>query len=316
MSQLGGKMINIPIKHHYIPQFILKNFCFDESNHIHFFFFYTHAITIKATREVFMKPFLYQDNINHPDKEMQIEIDFAKYENEVSQFFKRFSTKKEICLTNSENELLKLFVAIMRLRSDMSSNFFKQELSEESKEFYSKYQPDGNFDDFWKRNLGNILSCRSWREVNEHENIDLPFKAFMKRDAYGIADMYFIVAERRGGTDFVLSDSYPTVIYEQLTKDDKSIEIPMFDFLPLSPERMLLFVSTSVRFSNESVTHFSNEFLKPPRKNHDNNQITIKVKKVYENDVEYINQELIKNNKEGFIFKDKERLGNLLISDE
>lgn len=302
-----------PIKHHYIPQFLFKNFCFDDKGHVYFYDKVSKQISVKSTKDVFMTSRLYEDTINNPDDLMRIEKDFSKYENEASQVIKSFLTaSSEITIPNKKAEMLKLFVAIMRLRSNMSSEFFKHELSENSKEFYSKYQPDGNFDDFWKRNLALIISCRSWDEVWKNDRIDLPFQAFMKRDAYGVAGMDFLIVEKRGKTDFVLSDSYPTVIYEQITKENKSFEIPMFDFLPLSPNRMLMFISKSVQLSNKSVTHFDIDFLKPPKKKYETNEVIIKVKKIYENDVNYINSEMIVNNTEGFIFNNKERLGVLL----
>ena len=55
-----------PIKHHYIPQFLLKNFCFDDKGHLYFYDKVSKQISIKTTKDVFMTSRLYEDTINNP----------------------------------------------------------------------------------------------------------------------------------------------------------------------------------------------------------------------------------------------------------
>ena len=79
-----------PIKHHYIPQFLLKNFCLDDKGHIYFYHKASKQISVKTTKDVFMTYRLYEDTINNPNDLMKIEKDFSKYENEASQVIKSF----------------------------------------------------------------------------------------------------------------------------------------------------------------------------------------------------------------------------------
>ena len=82
-----------PIKHHYIPQFLLKNFCFDDKGHVYFYDKVSKQISVKSTKDVFVTSRLYEDTINNPDDLMRIEKDFSKYENEASQVIKSFLTE-------------------------------------------------------------------------------------------------------------------------------------------------------------------------------------------------------------------------------
>ena len=66
-------------------------------------------------------------------------------------------------------------------------------MSEESRVFYSKYQVDEDFSDFWKRNLSNLVNCRSLREVMNHKGIDVPIKIFFCRDTFGYFGRYFTI---------------------------------------------------------------------------------------------------------------------------
>ncbi len=56
-----------PKRHHYIPQFILKNFCYDENNHLLYFDKKSGKISSEDTRDVFMVKNLYRDEINNAD---------------------------------------------------------------------------------------------------------------------------------------------------------------------------------------------------------------------------------------------------------
>ena len=57
-------MPNVPIKHHYVPQFMLRNFCFKDK----LLYYYDKAkniTSVKKTDEIFMTRNLYRDEINH-----------------------------------------------------------------------------------------------------------------------------------------------------------------------------------------------------------------------------------------------------------
>ena len=289
-----------PIKHHYIPQFILKNFCFDSSRrYVNFYNVKTDKIVVKPVSEVFMQKNLYRDEVNYSDLPTQVEKDLAKYESDVAKIIKRFLVKDDIRLTVKENDSLLLFFAIMGLRSLNTLTAFKN-ASDDTKEFYQKFQADGNFEDFWKRNLGFIVKCRSITEIMSHPQIDEPMKIFMQRDTHGILGKYLIVLERRGDEDFLIGDSYPVKI------TGGKFQLPLFDYYPLTPKRILIIASNGVEGVPCAVRQFNDDVIKKPSKWMDEIQIT--VKKIYEQVVHEINQDFIKHSHIGLVFKDVNRV--------
>ncbi len=168
-----------------------------------------------------------------------------------------------------------------------------------------KYQTDGDFTDFWRRNLGHLVNCRSLGEIMAHREIDDPIKIFFYKDTFGYFGRYFIIAERRGPIDFVIGDSYPTVI---TGTTDSGIELEMYSVIPLSPSRVLLLACNGVQGAPKNVAVLSNEVLKKPRLNTARSLITIRVKKIYENEVRYADSVLMKEANFGFAFGDKGRV--------
>ncbi len=297
-----------PIKHHYIPQFILRNFCFDNKNHLYFQDKNTGHVSVRETRDVFMSRNLYRDEINSPDDPTKLELDFSKYEGEISKLIKnKFISQNSISLTKEENDSLLLFLAIMGIRSERVQKMtFGNETSKVNTEFYSMYQEDGNLTDFWKRNLGILVNCRSLKEVLDNDNIDDPIKLFMQRDTIGLSGKYLIVVEKRGPKDFILGDTYPIIFSE--FNDLLGAELDMYSIFPISPTRAIILASNGVDGAPETVRILSNEVLKKPSLSSDGRHIVIKLKRVYQGVVEYINSSIIENSNIGWIFQDKEKI--------
>lgn len=298
-------MNNEPIKHHYIPQFILRNFCFDDQSHLYYYEKRSSEIFIKKTQEVFMVKNLYRDEINYPDVPTKIEKDLACFESQVSQIItEKFLYEDKISITLEEDEKLRLFFAIMAFRSKITSNSFMAGMSETAKKIYSIYQKNEDLSDFWKRNLGNLVNCRSLKEVLNHAEIDAPIKGFFIRDTFGYSGLYFVVAERRGSVDFIISDVYPTLVTGET---DTGFELPLYSINPISPNRIILLVANGIKKAPKKVTVLSDEVLKKPKLSSDK-KILINVKKIYENEVKYLNSMLINAVHEGFAFKSENRV--------
>lgn len=296
-----------PVKHHYIPQFILRNFCFDDRNHLFYYDKKAKEISKRKTQEIFMVRNLYRDDINNSENPTKIEADMARFESEVAHIItERFLNKDEISITLDEDKKLKLFFAIMAFRSKSTSDKFGIGASDESKTFYSMYQENGDLTDFWKRNLGNLVNCRSLEEVLNHKEIDEPIKIFFRRDTYVLFGLYFTVAERRGPIDFVISDVYPTIVYGVM---NGGMRLLMYSIFPISPDRVILLAANGVDGAPGNVTILDNEILKKPISN--GQLIKIRVKKIYENDIRYVNSLLIKEAYEGFAFKNKDRIDTI-----
>ncbi len=106
-----------PVRHHYIPQFILRNFK-REDGYVSYYDCSKGSVESKRTEEIFMTRNLYRDTINHPDEPVKIENDLARYENEASQIINKFLKEDEVVLSAEEDDSLKLFLAIMGFLAD------------------------------------------------------------------------------------------------------------------------------------------------------------------------------------------------------
>lgn len=105
--------MNEPVRHHFIPQFILKNFCFNSRGEIRYYCKKTCVQSVANTRDVFMERNLYRDEINSPNDPTKIERDFAEFEREVSLIVKsKLLPEDKIILNMEEDAKLRLFFCI------------------------------------------------------------------------------------------------------------------------------------------------------------------------------------------------------------
>ncbi len=297
-----------PVRHHYIPQFILRNFCFNDKNELYYYDKKTNETTIKNTRDVFMEKNLYRDEINHSHNPTKIENDLARFENEISQIINgRFLNDKEITLTFDEEERLRIFFAIMGFRSKNASNIFSENTSRQNKEFYSYFQGNDNLEDLWKRNLGYIVNCRTIEEILNHENIDPPIKFFLQRDTNGIFGMYFVVAERKENENFVVGDSYPVIVKGIF---DNGVQLQIYSIFPISPSRVVLLVSNGAEATPRDVIFLRRGIFTKPKINCDELTVTLRVKGLYNEEVRHINSTIFENAQEGITFQKTINLEN------
>lgn len=297
-------MASIPIRHHYISKFLLRPLCYEEGL-LHYCSKYDFSVSNKRIEEVFMVRNLYRDEINNDDDPTKIEKDLARFESEVSKIISKFRTGNDITITVEEADALKLFFAIMGFRSKRASGDFSENANDEFKEFYSFYQENGDMTDFWKHNLELIVNCRSIQEVLRNNNIAKPIKLFMLRDTEGVTGMHFVVAEGRGNEEFIMGDNLPACMYGS-TND--GLELPMYFYIPLSPERALFLFADGVEVAPEKVVGFRRDFFKYPKYSKDGKTICHHVGRIYEPDVKKLNELMCDLSSEGFVFKNKDRV--------
>ena len=290
-----------PIRHHYIPQFILKNFCFEDKR-LHYFDKQTGCISVKDTRHVFMVRNLYRDEINYATDPVKIEKELADYEREIASIIKeRFLTEREIFITPEEDEKLRLFFAIMGFRARSTQLCFGEEISKQSKKFYKQYQADGNILDFWKRNLGYVVQCRSLEEVLNHPHIDDPIKTFFLRDTFGYFGRYIAVVEANDENAFVIGDTYPVVISGIL---DNGLPLITYEIFPISPNRVLFMANNGVvQLTPKDVLVLRKILFQPPKYIEEAKMLRIRVRKLCTDEIQHINREVAKNASQGFAFR-------------
>lgn len=292
-------------RHHFIPQFIIRNFSDNELGFVKYYDKKRNRILNKPTEEVFMYNDLYRDEVNSPEDPVKIEKDFSKYEAEISKIIKDKVLKgQDIILTNEEHESLLLFLALMQFRSKNTMLLFSKDLKEETKQFYKLFNIDGDLLDSWKKNLGQIVNCRSLYEVLNNPNIDDIFKAFMARDTFGLTGRYLIFAERRGDEDFFLSDSYPL---NHNGEGPNGEQIPMMTYFPVSPERMIIGVCKGVELTPKWVRLFDKSFFAMPYPSSDRKSLKFHVRKIYQKDIANMNDDMYKLAKDGIVFINEDR---------
>lgn len=296
-----------PIKHHYIPQFILREFC-DEEGKITYYDLEEQKLIEKKPENIFMKRNLYRDIINNPEDPTKLEKDLAKFENEASTIIKKFLVEnaEEVTLSFEEDEKLKIFFAIMSFRSESVKESFREPSSEEFKNLYVPFQEDGDLIDLWKRNLGEIVNCRSVSEIRNNPRIDEPIKIFMMRDTIGLTGLYFIPVERRGNEEFLISDCYPAVI-RGATSDGRH-RVNLYYVYPISAKRALFLAANGVSSAPFSATGFTKDFFRKPSVSHDRKNITFRLKKIYEPDVRKLNEAMYENSVSGIACRDPQKV--------
>lgn len=292
-----------PIRHHYIPQFILRNYAYDnDKTLVYYYDKESQSVSAREIREVFMERNLYRDEINYNNNPVQIEYDLSVYEREVAELIKnKFLNKRKIELTEKEDSMLKLFFAIMSFRNINAKEQFGDKASKEFKDFYKYFQGNENLEDFWKRNLGYLVKCRSIKDVAEHPEIDTPIKLFMSRDTNALLGKHIAVVEPKEGDGFILGDCYPLVF----TGD--YLRLPLYDVCPISPDRAIIFASSGAEHASHDVLTLRPGVFDFPEISENGNFIIV-TKRLLLEEVQFINREIEKNSHKGFIFsKPKEK---------
>lgn len=173
-----GELQKSHVRQHYIPQFILKNFCYDTNKEKVFFFEAGEdEYSSLYVSNVFMEKYLYS---NAEDK-LGIEESLAKFEADVAPIFKKLNNDNEIRLTFSEDERLRVFLSLLAFRAASTRDQFEN-MSELSKELYGRSTVDMDMKDIWLQNVHLVSQCRSIKEVLRNPQISSPLKVFITNE--------------------------------------------------------------------------------------------------------------------------------------
>lgn len=98
-----------PKRHHYIPQFILRNFN-DKNSQINYWDISAKELQKRNTRSVFMNKNMYRDEVNYPAHPTLIESTLADFEAEISEIINgKLLSTNEVVITRTELEKLRIF---------------------------------------------------------------------------------------------------------------------------------------------------------------------------------------------------------------
>ena len=290
------------VRQHYIPQFILKNFCYDQNkSKVYFFENGESEYSSLYVSDVFMEKYFYSKEENS----LKTEESLARFEADVAPIFKKLKNDTEINLSFEEDERLRIFLSLLAFRTVGTKEQFKN-MSEASKELYRKASNDINMEDIWLNNVHLISKCRKINEIINNSEINNLIKLFIVEE---FSQFYMCVLESRGLVDFIISDCYPVVMEgEGLLPNSKQPPVPIYYFYPISQNRLIVLVTNYIKDVPRSVANLDcDRTLKGPSKSSDIKHLLFRPAKLYQHDVEWINEMIKKNAKVGVIVKDLER---------
>lgn len=310
-------------KHHYIPRFILKNFN-DENGQVNYWNIEKNKLEKRNIKSIFMNKDMYRDELLNEDDPTQIESKLSVFECEIADLIaKKILDKDEIVISRHELEKLRIFITLLSFRSNSRMEQYKNnQFDDSTREKLLKFQPDANFEELWKRELDTLATCRSYQEIQESDVIDPIIKLDFTNDLMGF---YMTFIDARGG-QFILSDIYPTLEIFPMGV----VNIHMHCMLPLSPTRMLLLNHIMFKKENDNnpmlkgmrtMSQIKGDAIIPPKNKYVSygslsmdDQYIYKVKKVYANDIQYMNALVLNETRVGVIFRDKEKIATSISS--
>lgn len=311
-----------PKRHHYIPQFILRNFQ-DKNSQVAYWDIEKGKLEKRNTKSVFMNMNMYRDEINHQDNPTSIESTLAVFEKEIAELInKKFLTSNEVVITREELEKLRIFLSLLSFRSNSRmEQYQKNNFNESTRKILENYSLEG-FEDLWKREVEELAKCRSYADVESNNVVDPIIKTDFFNDLKG---MYMTLVDARSG-EFLLTDIYPTLeIFPVAT----GINIHMHCFYPLSPTRLLILnhimfkeeVDNPLLESMKAVSKISGNMIVPPKSKRimpmaflPDDTFTYKVRKIYQDDVEYINALFLNEAHVGIMFRNEERIADSIYA--
>ena len=304
-----------PRKHHYIPQFILRKFT-DVNNQVLYWNIRNKTLEKRNTKSIFMNIDMYRDEENHQENPVFIENSLSIFESEIANLINnKLLNDKEIIITRAELESLRIFLSLLSFRSDLRMNQYKNKIFDESTKNILGGD-DVDFTDLWKREIDELSKCRSYKDIEDNENIDDIIKMDFLNDIRGY---YMTFLDARGG-EFLIGDVYPTLEVFPLKEN---VNIHLHCIYPLSSTRLLLLnhimfkdeINDEVFESMKSISKIKGELVSPPKNkyvkigNYDSNDLFIyKVNKIYESDIKYINALQLNESRIGIVFQNSDRV--------
>jgi hypothetical protein len=269
-------------------------------------------------KSIFMRKNLYKDVENHPDEIMAIEKKFADLEHEVSELIaNKILDKKEIRITRADNELLRRFLFLLGFRSENRKRQYRDKLFDQiTIETLKPFVKNDDYVDLWLRELNEMLDLESFEGLKDNKEIS----SVIKMDLQNELSVYYMSFVEARGQEFILSDIYPTTEIFPIDMSTKT-KINLHAFFPISPNRVLVLNHVMFRKDrkvDEPMINAMKNFSKVgptineiPRVKYikrgiysPEDEYIYTVRKIYEDEVSYINSLYLNEARDGFIFTD------------
>lgn len=295
--------MNDHVKQHYIPQFIIKNFCKSDEKTYYYSISNKNA-TQKLPKEIFEENYLYEYSQDKKENINKIELDLAKFETDVSNAIKPFLTNYSVSVSFEQAEMIKYFFLIMILRSKFMLSTYNKEILE----FNQQKFPDiteRELDEFYKSNLEKLVNCRTLMDIDETINTQ-----FIQYAATMLIGKHLVLFECGDKFEFVLGDAYPIALGQKITPLDIFNRMSLVSLIfPISYNRAIGLVDTYDEL-HAMLRHFkieNKDWYDEPKKF--GTGMLIQLKYLTDEDVAYINKGILKNSREGLCFRSERKCG-------
>lgn len=291
------------VKQHYIPQFIIKNFCKTDKK-TYYFDVSTKSITQKFTNEIFEEKYLYEYSQDKKENINKIELDLAKFEADASYALKPFLTNNNVSVSFEESEMIKYFFFIMILRSKFMLSVYNKKILEFNQQSFPDIT-EKELDEFYKDNLEKLVNCRTLMDLNETINVQ-----FIQYAVTVLMSKHLVLFECGDKLEFVLGDAYPIALGQKITPLDIFNRMSLVSLIfPIPYNRAIGLVDTYDEF-HTMLRHFkikNKDWYDEPKKF--GTGMLIQLKYLTDEDVAYINKGILKNSREGLCFRSERKCG-------
>ena len=313
-------MAGEPIKQHYIPQFLLRNFL-DDTGLFYYWDNEKKYLSKRNTKSVYMNRSMYSSKEINSDNPVEVENNLSKFEQEISPIFKKLCSSDEAVLSRRELEMLRIFLSLLSFRSDLRMKQYKEKrFNKSTEELLNDFKGEQNFEVFWKSEINRLAKCRTFEDIMNVEGVDNIIKLDFYNDLIG----YYMTLVEARGQEFIISDVYPTL---EIFPISPEVNIHLHAFYPISPTRTILLnhiiFKECLREKPDPIigpmvklSRIKGQMLKEPKNSYPmgsaihtpDDKFFYRPIKIYENDVVYINTLFLNETRNGFAFKNPEKI--------
>lgn len=295
--------MNEHIKQHYIPQFIIKNFCKTDKK-TYYYNISDKSITQKFPSEIFEENYLYEYSQDKKENLNKIELDLARFESDVANIIIPFLTNHNVSISLKESDMIQYFFFIMILRSKFMLSSYNKAILEYNQQFIPNISEE-ELDEFYKNNLEKLVNCRTIMDFNETINTQ-----FIQCAAQMLISKHLVLFECADKLEFVLGDAYPIGLGQKINILDIFNQMSLLSLIfPISYNRAIGLVDTYDEFYSKlrNIKVKNKDWYDEPKKF--GTGILIQLKYLNDEEVANINKRILKNSRDGVCFRSERKCG-------
>jgi len=298
---------NVPVNHHYVPQFLLRNFSTDNEM-IYMYRLKDQVIAKRNIKYNYNKDNLYKD-ISEDDV-MLVERLFSELERKVSMIIQKIlEARNQIVLDRLEVEMVKRFLYLMEFRSKRRKSQYEKKNFTPMTEMILDMKIEGKeYVQLWLNELKVLL---------QHTKYDMNYNdlslAIHWDFEYYMDQTFIVIWDACQDERFIITDNFGTFELSRIKPPLK-----LFLLFPISPRRMIVLANKLFELPDswgELDSEFSRDIVEFPKNERISNyainmedKYKYQIKRVRNNDVIHANELLINETYELFSFEDPDAI--------